>query len=143
MAGEGERRITDCRVWFAEAGKDLRGAAALLRLAPPLTGRVMFFAQQAVEKGLKGFLTWHDTPLKRTHDLHQLGRRCSEIDGTVELVMFRVAYLTKFAVAGRYPGEGQDPTPSEARKALKLAREAVKVLLERLPLAVRPRGIRL
>ena len=41
---------------------------------------VLFHCQQAVEKALKAFLTWHDRPFGKTHDLQRLGLRCPRVD---------------------------------------------------------------
>lgn len=92
---------------------------------------------------LKGFLTWHGKPLLKTHDLRLLGDRCAAIDASLGLLSYRTDYLSEFAVQGRYPGEDRDPSPGEARRALKLAREVVKAVLDRLPAEVRSTGIRL
>lgn len=136
-------RLEETRIWFTHVKRDLRSAAALLRVKPPLPGHVLFFCQQAVEKTFKGFLTWHDQVARKTHNLTELGDRCAAVDGSLAMLTLRVDYLTKFAVASRYPGEGSEPTASEARQALKLARAAIRTILDRLPRAVRPRGIRL
>lgn len=135
-------RLQETRTWFTHVERDLRPAAALLKVAPPITGSVLFFCQQATEKAFKGFLTWHDQLVGNTHNLTELGDQCAAVDKSIEMVTLRVDYLTKFAVATRYPGEGKDTTPSEARRSLELAREAVRTILERLPSEVRPRGLR-
>lgn len=49
------------------AQEDLRGAEIDLAAAPPLLGDATFHCQQAVEKALKGFLTWHDRVFRKTH----------------------------------------------------------------------------
>jgi HEPN domain-containing protein len=46
-------------------------AAERLLKAPALFGAAVFHCQQAAEKALKGFLAWHDTPFRKTHDLRR------------------------------------------------------------------------
>jgi HEPN domain-containing protein len=61
--------MADTRAWLARARDDIRGADIDLAAAPPLLGDAAFHCQQAVEKALKAFLTWHDRPFRKTHDL--------------------------------------------------------------------------
>jgi HEPN domain-containing protein len=66
-------RIAEVRSWFAKASEDLRAAAFKLTAQPPLTADIVFHAQQAVEKAIKGFLSWHDRPFRKTHNLVEIG----------------------------------------------------------------------
>lgn len=53
-------RIAEVRSWFQKAGADLRAASFEFTAEPPLTEDIVFHAQQAAEKSIKGFLCWHD-----------------------------------------------------------------------------------
>ncbi len=99
---------------------------------------MVFHAQQAAEKALKAFLTWHDRVFRRTHDLAELGAACTEIDLSLEANCRRAERLTVFAWAFRYPGETGEPPVSEADDALAVARELYDAVLERLPQETRP-----
>jgi HEPN domain-containing protein len=46
-----------------------------------LLGDATFHCQQAVEKTIKAFLTWHDRAFRKTHDLVELGAECSDLTG--------------------------------------------------------------
>ncbi len=98
-----------------------------------MTGDVVFHAQQAVEKSLKGFLLWHDRPFRKTHDLTELGRQCIDLDTTLEAISRRAATLTVYAWIFRYPGDVDEPPDDEAREALALAREVHEAIRGRLP----------
>ena len=58
-------RAADARAWLAKAAQDLRPAGLLLAAEPPDPEGGLFHSQQAAEKALKGFLTWHDVHLAR------------------------------------------------------------------------------
>jgi HEPN domain-containing protein len=45
-----------------------------------LLGDATFHCQQAVEKAMKAFLTWHDRIFRKTHDLVELGGHCVGIE---------------------------------------------------------------
>jgi HEPN domain-containing protein len=66
-------RVAETRSWFVKAKEDLRAAEHEFTAVPPLLGDIVFHCQQATEKALKGFLTWHDQPFRKTHDLAELG----------------------------------------------------------------------
>ena len=74
-------RAADTRAWLARARDDLRGAGIDLAASPPLLGDAAFHCQQVVEKALKVFLTWHDWPFRKTHDLVELGAECEALQG--------------------------------------------------------------
>ncbi len=131
-------RVEDTKAWLTRAGEDLRGAEVDLAAAPPLLGDAMFHCQQAIEKALKAFLTWHDQPFRKTHDLVEIGGKCVAVDSALDPLLRRSAPLTEYAWKFRYPGDASAPTQVEAEEALALAREVVKAILSRLPAEVRP-----
>jgi hypothetical protein len=87
----------DARAWLARAAADLRAARNELAADDPVLGDVVFHCQQAVEKAMKAFLTWHDVPFRKTHDLGVLGGQCAEIDGSLTDIMRRAAPMTEYA----------------------------------------------
>ncbi len=131
-------RIADTKSWLGKADMDCKAAAFELTADPPFAADVVFHAQQAAEKALKGYLAWHDSPFRKTHDLAEIGRQCAEIDSSIEPLLVRAARLTEYAWKFRYPGDPDEPTREEAEKALALAREVFDAVLARLPPEVRP-----
>jgi HEPN domain-containing protein len=131
-------RVAEARAWFAKATRDLRAAEVLFAATPPLLGEVVFHCQQAAEKAMKGFLTWHDRPFGKTHDLAVVGGLCVEQDQSLEPVCRRAERLSVFAWVFRYPGDPEEPAGDEAQSALALAREVLEVMLSRLPSELRP-----
>jgi len=126
-------RIAEAKGWLIKAEVDLRAAEHERTAVPPITPDIVFHAQQLVEKSLKGFLSWHDTPFRKTHNLVELGEQCVKLDGTLETLLHQAAVLTEYAWKFRYPGEPEDPSTEEAEDALDLARHVYQVILEHLP----------
>ncbi len=87
---------------------------------------------------MKGFLTAHDRPFRKTHDFDELGRACEEIEPGLKERLVEVRDLTIFAWEFRYPGDSQVPSISEARQSLSLARTAFEDLLSPFSLNMRP-----
>lgn len=54
------------REWLQVAEEDLRLADLALRANPPLLTGAVYHCQQAFEKALKAFLTWHSPQPDRT-----------------------------------------------------------------------------
>ncbi len=57
-----------------------------------------FHAQQATEKYLKAFLTYHGASFPYTHNLAELTELCAGIDAEFRLLKSRAAPLTTYAV---------------------------------------------
>lgn len=138
MAPDPER-IRQVRLWLEKTGEDLRAAAVDLAAIPPLVGDAAFHVQQATEKSLKGFLTWHDKPFTKTHDLVALGNACIAVDPTLAPDVEHVGPLTEYAWRFRYPGEPEDAlTLDQVLAGKAVARRAYEAILRRLPPEVKP-----
>lgn len=131
--------VAEARAWLSKAAKDVAAAEYELLADPPFLEDIVFHSQQAVEKSLKAFLSWHHVPFRKTHNLVELGETCSQIDESLESLLRRAALLTEYAWKFRYPGEPEDATGKEAEDALATAREVIAAVLNRLPSDVRPR----
>jgi HEPN domain-containing protein len=129
--------VADTLRWLQKAEDDLRGAEIDLAAEPPLAGDALFHCQQAVEKLIKGFLTWHDAPFRKTHDLRVLGDQVARLEPTLQPLCARVERLTVYAWIFRYPGDAGEPSDEEATDALSLARERHQAILALLPQEVR------
>jgi HEPN domain-containing protein len=130
--------VAETRAWLSRARRDLDTAAFELTAASPFAADAVFHAQQAAEKALKGFLTWHSSPFRKTHNLEELGEQCLQFDPALKPVIDQAVPLTKYAWKYRYPGEPEEPSPQEAEAALALARAVYDAVLARLPEEVRP-----
>lgn len=132
------RRIAVTKDWLIKADHDLRAAAALIELDPPLSDVAVFHCQQAAEKAFKAFLFWNDVPFRKTHEMEQLGRSCQKLDNSLENVAEHSVDLTPFAWRFRYPGDVMAPSLGDTQGALSLAREIYDAIIARLPGEVRP-----
>lgn len=90
-------RIGETRAWFEKAAEDLRAAAHDLRAEPPLVEASVFHCQQAAEKAMKGFLTWHGRTFRKTHDLVELGACCVDVAPALDATLSEAAPLTEYA----------------------------------------------
>lgn len=80
-----------------------------------------FHSQQCAEKYLKAFLVRHQAILRKTHDLEELVRLCSQIDSTFSLIADQLAELNTFSIDARYPGLSL--TKEDAQEAVKSMKE--------------------
>jgi HEPN domain-containing protein len=126
------------RAWLVKAQRDLVVARYALTGNPSVPEAACFHAQQAVEKALKATLVAREIEPPRTHVVEVLLSRCGPLDPRFELLAPRCAWLTQFALAGRYPDVGPEPSLAQALEALDLAEQAVRIIAESLPPEVRP-----
>lgn len=105
---------------------------------PPIREDVVFRCQQAAEKALKGFLTYHQQPFGKTHDLRDLSRKCLDIDPALMPILEPAIPLTRYAWKFRYPGAPDEPTAEEADEAWMIARGLVQAILDRMPEEAQP-----
>jgi len=126
--------VSETKAWFRKAAHDLRMAELAVRDEPAMTDQAVYHAQQAVEKAMKGLLTWHEHVFRKTHNLVELGEACAGFAPVlVSLLRRAAAGLSDYAWQYRYPGDGDEPDVAEAEAALNLARETVTALRAALP----------
>ena len=102
--------------WLVKAGKDLGRVELALSASPADPEDALFHCQQAIEKAFKAFLTWHNQPFRKVHNLGELGRQCLAIDPTLEPLADRASSVTEYAWVFRYPGDVPAPTLEEAKR---------------------------
>ena len=130
--------VKETREWLVKAEADLFAADLCLSSGRRLPDIAAFHAQQAAEKSLKAFLTWHATPFRKTHMLIEVGEPCWKIDESLRPSIQRALPLSDFAWKHRYPGEPLDPTRDEAVEAVMAAQALFTAILARLPSDVHP-----
>lgn len=113
------------QVWFQKAAQDLKTAKLLLNHADQdFLGSIVFHAQQAAEKSIKGFLAYKQIRFSKTHDIAVLLQLVAPFDAELANSLQPSIILSKFAVAYRYPEEAELPeslTRQVAEKATVLA----------------------
>ncbi|MGA2726030.1 MAG: HEPN domain-containing protein [Bryobacteraceae bacterium] len=90
------------------------------RCAPAGIGGA-FHSQQTAEKAAKAFLTFHDVPFRKTHDLNELGGQCAVLNPSLAPLFKEASDLTDYAVVFRYLDAPREPDESEATVALETA----------------------
>jgi HEPN domain-containing protein len=119
--------------WLIKSIHDVRSAQRLFSDNPPLRDTAVYHCQQAMEKGLKAFLTLNETVFPKTHLLTVLLEQCIEIDHDFEELRDAAEILTPYATAFRYPGDYLEPSDTEAQEAIELADLALKFVMQRMP----------
>jgi HEPN domain-containing protein len=96
-----------------------------------ITDVACFHCQQAVEKYLKAFLTYHR--VGKTHDIVRLLQMCIEIYKQFESMdREKIESLSIFAVEIRYPDDFYMPTIEELNEALKVALKVREIIFRKL-----------
>jgi HEPN domain-containing protein len=130
--------VSDTRLWLVKAANDLRAAEIDLGAEPPLIEDALFHCQQAAEKALKAFLTFHNVTFRKTHNLEEIGEVCLTIDQSLKDMVDEAVPLTEYAWAFRYPGNILTADSTEVQTALKISRKLFCMILDRLPSETHP-----
>lgn|SRR5689334_14651577 len=123
--------VSATQAWFIKSNEDLREAEFVLTASPPFIGSSLFHSEQAVEKALKGFLTWYQVAFT-TDDLEQLRILCAGVDPSLGDVLMPVDQLTEYGFRFRYPNDLAEPTFDQATDTLRLAASAVGAVLAKV-----------
>ncbi len=128
-----EAKQQEVYAWLTKGRQDLAAANWLFRNPQGLYNAVGFHCQQAIEKSLKAYLTWHDQPFEKTHSLVALAAQCMLFDSDFESLREAAIILTPYAVTSRYPGDLPELSSDDAEIAIQLTTQAWDFLLARLP----------
>ncbi len=116
--------------WIEKAEKDLRAAKILYNEG--IHDYTLFHVQQAVEKYLKAFLTLHNIPFRKTHDITYLIEICKKIDKEFE-TLYRIGAdkLYPIGTLVRYPSPYKI-SKEEAKEAIEIAEKVREFVLKKL-----------
>ena len=117
--------IADPLAWVGRAEENYAIAVASLRRKRIWTYGACFHAQQCAEKYLKAILVAHGQVFPKAHDLLTLNTLCEQAGILTGFDLIQLDTLSAYAVRVRYPGE--DPTPDEARQAVKIAKSVRQI----------------
>ena len=125
-----ELRGEDASKWLEKALDDLESARILA--AADHEANALYHCQQSAEKSLKAFLTWHDRPFRKTHNLKELGESCTLIDASLERIAEEAHILTDYAWKMRYPGDPYEVEEGELPAMITLAANLLAAIQLRL-----------
>lgn len=120
------------RQWLEKAESDWRLSHRLATDSESYAEATAFHAQQAVEKYLKAFLTWHQVEFPKTHDIKRLLKLAGGCDPSLTPELSDAADLTVYAVEYRYPGEYPAVIAEEATSAVAISDRVRDEVLQRL-----------
>ena len=138
-----EKRI-EIQRWLIKSQRDLGSACRLMEGDEPYLDTAVYptlkcgASQQAAEKALKAFLTYHDIVFEKTHDLTELLELSVTVEATFDTWREVAKELTPYAVQFRYPTDVLEPERSEAESALQHAQAFVGFIVRLLPKEVKP-----
>lgn len=119
------------REWFLKAHNDIKSANILQKAK--LYAEAAFHSQQAAEKAVKGYLTFHDQSFEKSHDVEEHLESAARIDPSFLLWKPAGKFLTPFAVQSRYPGEIGKVDLQVCVSAYKYAKEILEHTISLLP----------
>mgnify|MGYP000223941736 CR=1 FL=1 len=118
------RRPDDPKEWLSRARSNL--LQARVRQKGVYLEDLCFQAQQAAEKAIKAVLIHVGMEYPYSHDLGVLLTLVSQAGVPIPEAAKQAARLTRYAVAGRYPGLMEPVTEEEYRRALQIATDVLE-----------------
>lgn len=132
---QNELLARETRESLAKAIENLKAARVLA--GNGLEEPALYHCQQSGEKALKAFLSWHQTPFRKTHNLEELGESCAGIDPSLDPLAATAHALTDYAWKMRYPGDPYVIAEGEVAAMIQLAAEVLDQIQIRLPAEAR------
>lgn len=117
------RLADELKQWIIKGDHDLGTAQITYMYIPEYLDTVTFHCQQAVEKYMKAYLIFLNTPFKFTHDLVYLLDLISEKDSDFDAYYDLLSELQGYAVEVRYPNDTIYLSKEKVEKAIQIARE--------------------
>lgn len=117
-------QLDDATAWLRHAREDLTVAQREHDRSDSVHRWVCFAAQQAAEKALKAICVYEQIEFPFTHNVERL-RRLIPDTWAISDADVRLAVLTPWAVAGRYPADAPEASRNDARDALEIATAVV------------------
>ncbi len=108
--------------WITKAKNDLISSQILFDERGP-TDTLCFHCQQAVEKYLKDFLTYHRVRFEKIHDLTILAKLCAKKEKGFSDFGNEYKILNSYYIESRYPPDILTYSWREARSALEIAKQ--------------------
>lgn len=133
-----EAKRAEIRSWLIKSQHDLGSARRLMEGDEPYLDMAVYHCQQAAEKVLKAFLTYHDVAFGKTHDLTELLALAEQTEPALSQWREVAQELTPYAVRFRYPGDVLEPERSEAEQASHHAQALMDFIWRLLPEEVKP-----
>ena len=128
-----EEKHTEIQKWLIKSQHDLGSARRLMEGEEPYLDTAVYHCQQAAEKAMKAFLTYHDIVFEKTHDLTELLELSVTVEPAFDPWREVAKELTPYASQFRYPGDVLEPEQHEAEQALQHAQAFVDFILPLLP----------
>ena len=110
--------------WLLKADQDFGAARQLCSEGAQYPEIIGFHCQQATEKNLKAFLTWHSIEFPKTHNLVDLRLLAGRVDESLVLELAEITVLNPFGVEYRYPGDAPEMLPGQVASVFAIAERA-------------------
>jgi HEPN domain-containing protein len=124
--------LVDAEEWLLKADEDLLAGEVLLASQAAVLGTIVFLAQQAGEKALKGFLTAYGRTFPKTHELERLLPDCIALNPGFAAFQLTAPRLSTYAVDLRYPSPAVTPAQADASRAIEMARDILTFVRQAL-----------
>jgi HEPN domain-containing protein len=127
----GREGSTEACQWLNVADYDLDAIRLCLRSEPLLAVVAAYHCQQALEKLAKAYLVLAGVRFRKTHSIDELAGLIEQLDRALAQDLTRLAWVTAWGFAHRYPHEEPEAQPThEEIETVLAAAETLRASLE-------------
>jgi HEPN domain-containing protein len=121
--------ITEANEWLKYAQNDYDFAIDIeSNFWPKHMERICYNCQQSTEKALKAILAYHDVEIPKTHNIGLLVNECVKYEPSIQMETRMARQMTRYATISRYPDFVTTWTESDAKLALKYAKQTLDMV---------------
>jgi HEPN domain-containing protein len=115
--------------WFKKEENDLQNVIINLNVPEFPADTVCYHCQQAAEKYFKGYLSFCNFEIEKTHNLNFLLQQCIDINSTFNQITEITSVLNLYGPSIRYPDFIEEPSQDDAREAYDYALKVKEFVL--------------
>jgi HEPN domain-containing protein len=121
--------------WLVKAKNDLKSSKKLIKGKDAVLDTAIYHTQQCAEKALKGYLTFKEQPLEKTHDVEYLIELCTDCDIEFDSLIEDAEKLNPYSTLYRYPGIILEPEEEDVHEAIKIAEKILKFVEKKIEMS--------
>ena len=124
----------DVSIWVKKAENDWKVVKMIVKNDYEPTDICCYHCHQVAEKYLKGYITFQDREIIKSHNLPKLCRIIMEVDSRFFEIISLLEQLDNYGVSVKYPGDFAFPEKEESNHAVEITKQVRKFCRKALKL---------
>ncbi len=122
--------MTQWEKWLEKAKNDLLSSKILYE--NKLFDTAVYHCQQCCEKAIKGYLSFKQKPIQKTHDITELINICIGLDDDFAEIIEDSKIITPYSTYFRYPDVIDLPEKKDVDEAIMIAEKILNFIIKKI-----------